>query len=125
MASAGRRCTVVASAMLVAMAFGTAPGPAHPQDTAGAMAREWERRSEEAQRSLRIQAEQHLRMEQEAAHAQMPDTMYASTPDPSPPPHPFPLDARVTSAPERPPAPTRGVRKTGANVLRKTLRKLG
>ena len=63
-----------------------------------AAARDWERRSAQA---ARTRAEQHARMEQSRAHAQVPDTMYASTPDPSTPPHPFPLDFGLTSAPER------------------------
>ena len=36
----------------------------------------------------------------------MPDTMYASTPDPTTPSHPFPLDVTITSAPERSGPPT-------------------
>ena len=61
---------------------------------------DWERRSAQAQRVLHRRAEQNLRMEREQAHAQMPDTMYASTPDPSPP-HPFLLDAGTESTTER------------------------
>ena len=41
---------------------------------------------------------QRFRFEQAAAHARMPSTMYASTPDASAPPHPFPLDASLDSA---------------------------
>ena len=48
-----------------------------------------------------ILSERRARMAQSRAHAQMPSTMYASTPDPSPPPHPFTLDVTLKSAPER------------------------
>jgi hypothetical protein len=80
-----------------------------------AMAAAQMRRDRQARQHRRLQ---HLRMEQAAAHEQMPDTMYASTPDPSPPPHPFPLDASVTSAPERPaaPVPARSATRLGHRV---------
>ena len=54
----------------------------------------------------RVRAEQVGRVERSRAHAQMPSTMYASTPDPSSPPHPFPLDVDLTSASERSGAPS-------------------
>ena len=88
----------LASAMLVMVAFGTAPGAAFSQDAIGAAVRDWERRTAQA---ARARVEQRARMEQSRSHAQMPDTMYASTPDPSTPPHPFPLDVGLKSAPER------------------------
>ena len=50
---------------------------------------------------------QRLRMEQAAAHARMPSTMYASTPDASTPPHPFAPAASMGSAPGRAEAPAR------------------
>ena len=84
--------------MLVMVAFGTAPGAAFSQDAMGSAVRDWERRTAQA---ARARVEQRARMEQSRAHAQMPDTMYASTPDPSTPPHPFPLDVTLKSAPER------------------------
>ena len=40
-----------------------------------------------AERSRRLRVEQHRQMERTAAHARMADTMYASTPDTSVPPH--------------------------------------
>ena len=52
-----------------------------------------------AERSRRLRVEQHRQMERTAAHARMADTMYASTPDTSPPPHPFPLEVVLESAP--------------------------
>ena len=89
-------CNALASATLVMSALGTAPGAALSQDTMGVALQDLERRTAQAAR-----AEQRTRMEQSRAHAQMPDTMYASTPDPSTPPHPFPLDVGLNSAPER------------------------
>ena len=88
-------------AMLVAVVFGTAPDVSVAQPAA---ALDWERRTAQA---ARVRAEQRARMEQSRGHAQMPDTMYASTPDPSPPPHPFPLDVSLKSGPERSDAPVR------------------
>ena len=88
-------------AMLVAVVFGTAPDASVAQPAA---ALDRERRSVQAQHA---RAEQRARMEQSRSHAQMPDTMYASTPDPSPPPHPFPLDVSLKSGPERSDAPVR------------------
>ena len=88
-------------AMLVAVVFGTAPDVSVAQPAA---ALDWERRTAQA---ARTRAEQRARMEQSRGHAQMPDTMYASTPDPSPPPHPFPLDVSLKSGPERSDAPVR------------------
>ena len=64
----------------------------------GVALQDLERRTAQA---ARARTEQRARMEQSRVHAQMPDTMYASTPDPSTPPHPFPLDVGLTSAPER------------------------
>ena len=84
----------LASAMLVMVAFGTAPGAAFSQDAMGSAVRD-------TGSAARARVEQRARMEQSRAHAQMPDTMYASTPDPSPPPHPFPLEVTLKSAPER------------------------
>ena len=97
-------CNALARAMLVMLALGAAPGAAFSQDPMGSAVREWERRTAQA---ARARAEQRARMEQSLGHAQMPDTMYASTPDPSPPPHPFPLDVSLKSGPERSDAPVR------------------
>ena len=70
----------------------------------GSAARDWERRSAETEHVRRTRTERHRRAEQ--AHAQMPSTMHASTPDPSPP-HPFPLDVNLEGAPERSALPAR------------------
>ena len=119
---------MLASALLVAGVLGAAPDASHAQAVAEsqtrarilerpseAMAAAQMRRDRYAREHRRLQR---LRMEQAAAHAQMPDTMYASTPDRSPPPHPFPLDASVTSAPERPaaPVPARSATRLGHRV---------
>ena len=114
MQRASRPCKVLAGAMLVAVALGLAPGASCAQGAMGDAARQWERRSAEAQRSKHARDEQRLRMEQARAHAQMPSTMYASTPDPSPPPHPFPLDVSLKGAPERAAPPARVSARSGA-----------
>ena len=102
MSRARRSFPAHVSGMLVAVALGTVTGASCAQGAmGGTAARVWERHSAQAQHSQRHRAEQHARMEQSRAHAQMPDTMYASTPDPTTPPHPFPLDVTITSAPER------------------------
>ena len=49
----------------------------------------------------RLHAEQRRSVERGIAHAQMPDTMYASTPDPAPPPHAVPIELKRPSAPAR------------------------
>ena len=107
MARARRPFTVFLSAMLVAVALAAAPQAPDAQGAMGSAARDWERRTAEAQRSQRHRAEQHARMEQSRSHAQMPSTMYASTPDAAPPPHPFPLEVNLKSTPERSDAPAR------------------
>ena len=103
------RCTALASAMLVMVALGATLRTASSQDAMGTAVRDWERRTAESLRLQRHQLERlerRARLEQARAHARMPDTMYASTPDPSAPPHPFPLDVNLKSTPERsgPPA---------------------
>ena len=107
----------LASAMLAAAVAGMVSGESLAQDAVDGAARDWERRSAEAQRSRRIPAERHRRMEQARAHGQMPDTLYASTPDPSPP-HPFLLDADAESTPESSPAgdPARSATRLGYRV---------
>ena len=101
-----RPCQVLASAMLVAFAFGTAPGSACAQGAMGGAARDLERRSAQV---ARLQAERRLHIAREQAHARMPSTMYASTPDPAPPPHPVPVDVDI----KRPSAPARISVKSG------------
>ena len=99
MATRARR--VVVNAMLIAVALAAVPevlGAQHAMG--GAAVRDWERRSAQAESARHARDEQSRRMAREQAHAQMPDTMYASTPDPAPP-HPFLLDAGTESTPER------------------------
>ena len=102
MSPARRPCSVLARAMLVAVALAAAPEALHARNAKGSAAQDWERRSAQAESARHAQEEQRWRLEQ--AHAQMPDTMYASTPDPAPP-HPFLLDAGTESTPERSDAP--------------------
>ena len=82
--------------MLVSMALGVVPGVACGQDAMEVVARELERRLEAVQR---LRAERLRSVERSMAHGQMPSTMYASTPDRSPPPHPVPLEVKRRSAP--------------------------
>ena len=95
----------MASALLAVAALGTAPGVVCAQGTMGVEVRALERRSAELQR---LHAEQRRSVARSMAHAQMSDTMYASTPDPAPPPHSVPLDVkrpRPSSASGGRPAP--------------------
>ena len=98
---------MLACALLTAAVLVTAPDAPRAQERTGgnATTRILERPSEAMAAAQRQRARQHrrlqrLRTEQSRAHARMPDTMYASTPDPSPP-HPLLLDAGTESAPER------------------------
>ena len=95
---------LLASALLVSAVLGAGmPGAVHAQSMGEAEARAHERRAEAAQRR---QAEQRLRLQRAAAHARMPSTMYASTPDTSLPPHPVPLASRGAEAQDLPPPPS-------------------
>ena len=107
MSPASRACTVLASVLLAAAVLGTVPDASRAQERAGgnATARILERPSEAMAAAQMRRARQHRQLqrlgtEQARAHARMPDTLYASTPDPSPP-HPFLLDAGAESTPER------------------------
>ena len=104
MATRARRVAV--NAMLAAVVLAAAAQGLVAQDAmGGAAARDWERRSVKAAQARHARDEQYRRIEREQSHAQMLDTMYASTPDPAPPPHPFSLDAGTESTPERSDAP--------------------
>ena len=114
---------MLASALLAAAVLGAAPDASRARTGADgqAPARFLERPSETmaaAQVRRARQARQHRRLQrlrvEQAAHAQMPDTMYASTPDPTTPPHPFPLDASMRSTPERVATPARASARSGA-----------
>ena len=90
--------------MLAAVVLAAAAQGLVAQGAMGSAVRDWERHSAQAESARHARAEQYLRIEREQSHAQMPDTMYASTPDPAPP-HPFLLDAGTESTPERSDAP--------------------
>ena len=106
-----RHCRAVASALLALAALGAAPCASSAQGAMGAEARALERRTVELRR---LRTEQRRSVERGIAHAQMPDTMYASTPDPAPPPHAVPIEVKRPGAPERSaslvPAPSPGHR---------------
>ena len=86
-----RICKIQASAMFVAGVLCTTPDVLRAQAGTGG--------------NIAVRILEHPSEAMAAAHAQMPDTMYASTPDRSPPPHPFPPDVNLKSAPERTSAP--------------------
>ena len=105
---------VVAGALLVAAALVTAPDAPHAgagmgakaparilEHPAEAMAAAQARRARQAHRLQRLRTEQ--------AHARMPSTMYASTPDAAPPPHSVAAarPAMQETAPARAAAPAR------------------
>ena len=78
---------LLAVAVLAAAGLMVAPTVPGAQERIDAALALHEQRAE-AERARRTRAERHRRLEQQArAHAQMPDTMYASTPDSAPPPH--------------------------------------
>ena len=103
--SAGK---VVARVLLATAVLGTAPDAPRAQadaDNSQAATRFLEHPSKAMAAAQMRRARQHRQLqrlgtEQARAHAQMPDTMYASTPDPSPP-HPLLLDAGAEPTPER------------------------
>ena len=91
---------LLASALLAAAVLGAAPDALRAQAGADtqAVARFLEGPSEaitSVQRQRVRRVRYHQRMAQADAHARMPDTMYASTPDPATPPHSFPLDVNL------------------------------
>ena len=101
----------LARAVLVAVVLAAAPSDVRTQDRMSAQARDWARQSVQA---LRVREEQRVQLNRERAHAQMPSTMYASTPDPGPP-HPLPL---ASSTAEHPPAPAPPASPAGTPVAR-------
>ena len=98
MSLVNRHCRVVASALLALAAFGA---PLAASFAPGAMGVEAQRRAAEVER---LRTEQRRSVERARAHARMPDTMYASTPDGATPPHVVPLDVKRPSPPEHPAA---------------------
>ena len=93
MSLVNRHCRVVASAVLALAAFGATPAASFAP---GAMGVEAQRRAAEVERQ---RTEQRRSVARARAHARMPDTMYASTPDRAPPPHAVPLDVKRPDAP--------------------------
>ena len=83
---------IVAGSLLVAGALFTA---CEVPIAVAADARNWERRAAAVGDA---QAETLQQMAREEAHARMASTMYASTPDPSPPPHAVPVDSGTERA---------------------------
>ena len=83
---------VLAIALLV-LAIAFAGAVARAQNGMGASSGHDERVAANEKRRRQAQAEERRRRQQSAAHAVMPDTMYASTPSGENPPHPFLADA--------------------------------
>ena len=104
MSAAGRSGKVLTGAMLITAVLAGAPADLYAQDRVSAGTRLWHRQSVEALRYERAVEEQRWELERARAHARMPSTMYASTPDPAPP-HAFPLSAPSASPTALPPAP--------------------
>ena len=77
------------------------PVDAQAASGSGARAGHEVRAQVEDERWRRLRAERRHQVERAAAHARMPDTMYASTPDPNLAPHPFPLEGVLNKAPAR------------------------
>ena len=114
MSLARRPCSVLASAMLVAVALAAAPEALHARNAKGSAAQDWERRSAQAESAGHARAELDRRMDQSRSHPQSSDTMYASTPDPAPPPHPAHAGANTKSAPGRSGPPSGMPARSGA-----------
>ena len=114
MSPARRPCSVLASAMLVAVALAAAPEALHARNAKGSAAQDWERRSAQAESAGHARAELDRRMDQSRSHQQSSDTMYASTPDPAPPPHPAHVGANTKSAPGRSGPPSGMPARSGA-----------
>ena len=97
MSTPSRHGKVLAGSVLVAAVVAAAPLDVHTQNRMSVAARDWQRQSAPA---ARTREDRRRQLERARAHARMPSTMYASTPDPAPP-HAFP--APSTSSTERPP----------------------
>ena len=103
-----RHCRAAAGALLALVALGAGPEASFAQSAMGVGAerhavelqrlRAGQRRSVEVER---LHTERRRSVARAEAHARMPSTMYASTPDSAPPPHAVPLDIKRAPAPER------------------------
>ena len=96
MPTSGPHGRVLARAVVVAALVAAAPSDVRTQDRMSFAARE-------SAQAVRVREAQRLELERASAHARMPSTMYASTPDRTPP-HPFPLDSPTADPTERPQA---------------------
>ena len=94
--------TLVRASVVAVVVLAAIPQDVRTQDGVSAEAREFERHA--AQMAL-VREEQRSRLERTRAHARMPSTMYASTPD-RVLSHPFPLVASSSSTQERADATT-------------------
>ena len=101
MPTPSRHDKVFARAALVAAVLAAAPLNVCAQDRMSAEARVWQHETAQARR---VEANARWQLERARAHARMPSTMYASTPDPAPP-HAFPLASPSAGPVERPSAP--------------------
>ena len=110
MPTSGRHGRVLARAVLVAVVVAAAPADVRTQDRMSFAARE-------AALAMRARDARRLELERAGAHARMPSTMYASTPDRTPP-HPIPLAAPATDRAERRPASAPDARPTAAPSAR-------
>ena len=100
MPTPSRHHKVFSCAALVAAVLTAAPLDVCAQDRMSAEARAWQRETLQARR---VEEEARWQLERAAAHARMPSTMYASTPDPAPPPHASPLASPPPPRPDAPP----------------------
>ena len=92
-----RQVTRAVLSLAVALALPASARSADQRlEAAQALAEQSALAREEARRAALRRWEDQLR--RAAAHARMPDTMYASTPDPAVPDHPFPLNQAVRHA---------------------------
>ena len=110
MPTSGRHGKVLARAVLVAAVVAAAPADVRTQDRMSFAARD-------AARAARVRETQRLEFERARAHARMPSTMYASTPDRTPP-HPILLAPPAAEPTERPRALPPPPRAAGTPVAR-------
>ena len=99
-----RHGRISASVALAATVLAASNADLRAQERMSAEARGWQRQSMQAIRFERAVEEQRRQLERAEAHARMPSTMYASTPDPAPP-HAFPPVLSPASLAQSRPAP--------------------
>ena len=102
MSTPRRHGRISASVALAAVVLAASNADLRAQERMNAEARVSQRESAQALQFERAVAGQRSQLERARAHARMPSTMYASTPDPAPP-HAFPpVPAPARQAPSRP-----------------------